>query len=128
MHLKGGIPLVADESVDFYIVKTLRSRGYEVYSIQESNSGISDVEVLKIATQLNALLLTDDKDFGEIVFKQKHPHAGIFLIRFEAKTRIEKLFEITQAFEKHFSDFPGSFTVISDKQIRIKKQIIPRST
>lgn len=63
--------LVADESVDFNIVRTLRTIGYEVYSIQESNSGISDVEVLAISTQRKALLITEDKDFGEIVFKEK---------------------------------------------------------
>jgi len=54
------IPLVADESVDFNIVKTLRSLGYSIYSIQESNSGISDIEVLQIARKQKAILITED--------------------------------------------------------------------
>ena len=115
------IPLVADESVDFNIVKTLRSVGYPVYSIQESNSGISDLEVLEIAVIQKAILITEDKDFGEIVFRQKKSHFGILLIRFENKIGIEKWHEVATAFDNHIEDFAGSFTVISDKHIRIKK-------
>jgi len=56
-----------------------------------------------------------------LVFRQKHSHFGILLIRFEKKIGIEKWHEVVSAFENHVSDFAGSFTVISDKQIRIKK-------
>lgn len=59
------LKLTADESVDFRIIQYLRKNGFEVYSITENSAGINDFEVLKISYNLNTLLLTEDKDFGE---------------------------------------------------------------
>lgn len=51
--------IVADESVDFGIVRILRQKGYHVISISKSFSGIEDDEVLEMAFQNKALLITD---------------------------------------------------------------------
>lgn len=61
--------IVADESVDFRIVEVVRENSISVLSIAESNPSISDAEVLAIAVEQNALLLTEDKDFGELVYR-----------------------------------------------------------
>jgi len=50
--------LLADESVDFGIIKSLRLKGIDVVSILEDYSGIKDTEVLKIAQDNQYLLLT----------------------------------------------------------------------
>ena len=55
--------LVADESIDFGIISRLRQKGISVVSISEDYSGIKDTEVLKIATEKQCLLITEDKDF-----------------------------------------------------------------
>ena len=60
---------VADESVDAAIVRILRENQFEVISISESFFGKPDDVVLEIAVQEQALLLTEDKDFGELVFR-----------------------------------------------------------
>lgn len=57
--------IVADESVDYRIVKGLRVAGFSVLSIIENSVSISDEEVLRTAVSNNALLITEDKDFGE---------------------------------------------------------------
>ena len=59
---------VADESVDRQIVEAVRGLGYDVLSIAESAAG---VDVLSRANDAQSVLLTADKDFGELVFRQR---------------------------------------------------------
>ncbi|MBA4140856.1 MAG: DUF5615 family PIN-like protein [Segetibacter sp.] len=74
---------VADESVDFNLVKFLRTKGLSVFSILEEAASLKDNMVLELAVEKNAILITEDKDFGELVFKLKLPHTGILLLRIE---------------------------------------------
>ncbi len=61
---------VADESVDKPIVDRLRADGHEVHFIGESDPGLSDESVLSFSNFKKAVLITADKDFGELVFRQ----------------------------------------------------------
>ncbi len=62
------IRILADENVDYRIIKALRSEGIEVIALVEENPGITDLEVVKLATNLDVVLLTEDADFGRLVF------------------------------------------------------------
>lgn len=62
--------LLADESVDRQIVEQLRLDNHDVLYIAEMEVGIADEQVLAIANRENVLLLTADKDFGELVFEE----------------------------------------------------------
>jgi predicted nuclease of predicted toxin-antitoxin system len=73
--------VLADESVDRPIVDRLRLAGHKVLYIAEIAAGLSDEDVLDQANHDDALLLTADNDFGELVFRQKRVHAGVILIR-----------------------------------------------
>lgn len=73
--------IVADESVDKQIVDRLRSDGHDVVFIAELDPGIDDEAVLLKSRQSDAVLLTADKDFGELVFRQRLLHSGVVLIR-----------------------------------------------
>ncbi len=69
--------LLADESVDRQIVERLRTDGHAVRYIAEIEPGISDDIVLDMAYQETDVLLTADKDFGELVFRQGRLTSGI---------------------------------------------------
>ena len=73
--------LVADEGVDKIIVDLLRESGFTVRYFAEADAGAPDQEVLAAATAVQNLLLTCDKDFGELVFRQQLSTAGVILIR-----------------------------------------------
>ena len=60
--------LVADESCDFAVVSAVRSAGHDVISITERMPGAEDEQVIKLAATERRLLLTEDKDFGQLVF------------------------------------------------------------
>ena len=72
---------VADESVDFPIIKLLRDNNYKVRSILEEFPAVPDEVVLGKASEGHQILLTLDKDFGELVFRLKLLHSGVVLIR-----------------------------------------------
>lgn len=71
---------LADESVDRQIVDHLRRDGHFVRYVAEMAPGISDDAVIQWANQEEALLLTADKDFGELVFCQRRLTPGVVLI------------------------------------------------
>lgn len=71
---------VADENFDFSVVRLLRNKGFSVLAIAESFPSIPDTQVLQIAFDRKAVLLTEDKDFGELVHRLRMPHCGILLV------------------------------------------------
>lgn len=110
--------IVADESVDFRVIKKLREIGFHVYAIIESSPAIKDEEVLQIATENKALLITEDKDFGELVFRLNFSHKGILLIR--EIEGVDKIPLVVDVIERNFHDLKDKFSVIDSKQLRIK--------
>jgi predicted nuclease of predicted toxin-antitoxin system len=72
---------VADESVDRQIVELLREDGHTVFYISEESPSISDTEALSKAKSSNAVLITADKDFGELVFRLNQNYDGVILLR-----------------------------------------------
>ena len=72
---------LAEESVDRQIVDALRDAGYSVSYVLESSPGISDSKVLQEAIRKNAILITSDKDFGELAFRRRLENQGIVLLR-----------------------------------------------
>ncbi len=70
---------VADEGVEREIVDSLRQLGHTVLYVAEMSPGISDDEVLEQANHASAIVITTDKVFGELIFRQKRIHHGVIL-------------------------------------------------
>jgi len=81
---------LADESVNHRFITWLRDQNLEVLAISETNSGINDIEVAKISKSLNAILLTEDKDFGTLVFAENLKNLTVILLRYN-KIEEEKI-------------------------------------
>ncbi len=113
--------IIADESVEKPIVDSLRADDHEVYYILEENRGIADEKVLKISYLKNSILLTADKDFGEIVFRQKGNNHGIVLIRLSGLSIKQKIHTVRNALTRHHDEVKNHFSVISKTHIRIIK-------
>ena len=61
--------LLADENIDQSVVAGLRAEGHQVFAVSDMEPGVTDDVVLALANERNALLVTEDKDFGELVFR-----------------------------------------------------------
>ena len=111
---------LADESVDFGLVTLLRASGFSVNSISEEHSGIPDTEVLKIAVGSNLILITEDKDLGELSYRLRLPHCGILLLRLTQLPRKSRL-DLAHTCIKHYHDqMKDAFCVLNELGLRIK--------
>jgi predicted nuclease of predicted toxin-antitoxin system len=112
---------VADESVDAPVYKALRDAGYNIFAIVEHHPGITDEEVLQIAYDKSAVLITQDKDFGELTFRMGKPHHGIIRLRLSGLPPLQKAGIVISVFEEHKQELPSSFTVILSDFVKIRK-------
>lgn len=111
--------LVADESVAYEIISLLRQNNFTIYSISENQSGIPDHEVLDIANSKGCILITEDKDFGELTYRLNKPSCGILLIRLLNIFGIEKANLVLQAINENYDLMFNSFSVLGNKNLRI---------
>ncbi len=114
--------IVADESVDKQIVDRLRSHGHDVRFVAELDPGIDDEVVLQQSRELGAVLLTADKDFGELVFRQRRVHSGVVVIRLAGVRAGTKAELVATAFELHADEFNQGFAVLSLRALRLRKR------
>src|SRR5215213_9463754 len=114
--------LLADESVDRHIVERLRQDGFEVLYVAEMEPGVADNVVLERANERTALLVTADKDFGELVFREGQlSSGGVVLIRLAGLSAERKAKVVADAFRKHGAEFSQRFSVIPPGRIRIRQ-------
>ena len=114
--------LLVDEGVDKPIVDLLRLSGFDVHYILETDRGIEDEKVLQIANEEDRILITQDKDFGEMVFRLRKVHLGIILIRLGISTSAEKATLVNYALLEYGEKLMNAFTVIQPNAIRIRSQ------
>lgn len=112
--------LLADQNVARSVVDTLRSGGYDVEWVQESQPGRSDPALLQYAVSEERVILTFDKDFGTLAFNTGVPAScGIILVRLTPTapgTLANRLVDILS----ERNDWAGSFAVIDDGTIRMR--------
>jgi predicted nuclease of predicted toxin-antitoxin system len=115
------VNLVADESVDGAVVERLRREGHEVVYVAELSPSVLDEEVLRQANGLNAVLMTADKDFGELVFRQGLVHAGVVLLRLAGLANATKAEIVAEVCRDRGAALVGAFSVVSPGQLRIRQ-------
>jgi predicted nuclease of predicted toxin-antitoxin system len=114
--------ILADENIDYPIVEALRRLGFQVGTILEQQRGISDEIVLKKSVTEKSILLTEDKDFGEHVFRMGSEFSGVILTRLPWNGVAERVRAIAACLELHSENLEDSFTVISPGRVRIRRR------
>lgn len=113
--------ILSDESVDRQVVDRLRLDGYEVWYVAELEPGISDDLVLSRANQEMAILITADKDFGELIYRQKQISKGVVLTRLAGLSPGQKAELVSTAISQHLPELENAFAVIVPGSIRIRR-------
>lgn len=110
-----------DESAEVQIAKFLESLGYNIKIVQRDFAiGVSDDWILHIGYTEQRIVITNDRDFGELVFKKKRPHFGVVYFRFPLDSNAEqKIASLKKLFSTHAKDL-GKFLVVTPRGIRIK--------
>lgn len=112
---------LADANIPRQVIERLRTDGHTVFVIAEMAPGINDETVLAIANRENALLITADKDFGELIFHESRTAIGVILLRLGSLSTSQRAVIVAAAIEQHSEALRGSFTVITPGQIRIRR-------
>lgn len=115
------IRFLADESCDFAVVRSLRSKGCDVVAVSESLPSAPDREVLRVAVENDRILITEDKDFGEWIFAHKERMQSVVFIRFPGNARSKLSETVLSLIEKYGTDLVGNFTVLEPGRARIRR-------
>lgn len=114
--------LLANENFPKASVLALRENGYNVLSIGEENPSIQDYEVIAIATKEERLILTFDRDYGELVFKKGlKPPKGIIYLRIDSFSPKEPAEIIDKLIKFQRFDFDRYLTVVDNNFVRQRK-------
>lgn len=110
-----------DANMKKSVGKFLESSGFAVrYLAGTTDRGLPDDQVLHLALTENRILVTNDKDFGDLIYHQRHPHCGVILFRLTNSTDenyIRRLLTILNSSEK---EIVNRYIVITDDHVRIK--------
>ena len=112
--------LAADECCDAPLVDALRADGHDVLYVREIAPGTDDDTVLQMAAGQQRILLTEDKDFGELVVRLKLPAYGVVLVRMNPADSAAKLARLRHLLLRHAHRLPGSFVVLDEKKARFR--------
>lgn len=113
--------IIVDENVDQVLIDRLKEYDFELISIREEFEGINDKQVIQIAKENNGLVITEDKDFGELIFSYNIRGCSVLLLRYK-KSDYEQIegnvFKALQYYETRQGHF---FITITAKKIRVRK-------
>lgn len=116
--------LMADECVPDDVVARLRADGHAVEDAGYATPGATDDDILYRAAGTGRVLLTADKDFGELVYRLGRAHAGVVLLRLAGIPAEERAEVVSSVFRDRAAELPGNFTVIDRDNVRVRR---PRS-
>jgi predicted nuclease of predicted toxin-antitoxin system len=113
--------IIFDENVEEYWIQLAQSKGYEYLSIRENYSGISDIEFIEIARKYKGLVITEDKDFGELLFAHGIEKVSVLFMRYDQP----HYQQIKEYFLNCIDDYHNNpevvFITITKSQIRYRR-------
>src|SRR5438128_1671619 len=111
---------VIDESADARLAAHLTRLGHDVTLIARNyRPGLPDQEVLAIARREERILITDDRDFGELIFRQQHPHAGVIYFRLSTTLLEIRIARLDLLLTSHLEQL-DQFLVVTDRNVRVR--------
>jgi len=113
---------VADESCARPVIQALREAGHDVVAIAEIAKGATDDQVLERALKEKRVLITEDRDFGELVYARGRSSSGVILVRFPSRARRAKSATVIEAVSKLGSRLGDAFTVVQPGRLRISSR------
>jgi predicted nuclease of predicted toxin-antitoxin system len=113
---------LGDECTGPNVASWLRENDYEVFSVFEDTRGMKDDDIIQKAVEENWILITNDKDFGDRVYRDGHLQRGIILLRLEDERSESKIKVLSRLFENHIDRIPDSFVVVTEKQVRFARR------
>jgi len=113
--------LIVDESTGSAVASWLRSEGYDALSIRDVLPPLPDEQTLALAVRMDRIVITNDKDFGELVFRDGRPHRGIILLGLPNTLRATKLAVLQRLLADPPDDLSTCFIVVTEHAARVTR-------
>ncbi len=111
---------LADENLEYSIISFLKGKNIDVVAVRDLMKGAPDSEIITFAFENKLIIITSDKDFGELTFRLQKPNHGIILLRLNEENSIDKADILWTAIKKLGSDVINKFVVVERNSIRIR--------
>jgi predicted nuclease of predicted toxin-antitoxin system len=105
------------------VVARLRADGHVIEAAGDTAPGAPDDDVLARAAGSGRVLVTADKDFGELVYRLGRAHAGVVLLRLAGISPEDRAEIVSAVFRDRAADLPGSFTVVEPDTVRVRRRL-----
>jgi len=115
------VRFLVDESTGPYVAQWLRQEGHDVFSVYDDARGVDDGTIIEKALIEQRILITNDKGFGEKVYRQRRSHSGVVLLRLEDERPRAKIATLRRLLSRHSDRLPGSYVVATEKRVRFAK-------
>lgn len=112
---------LVDECTGPAVARWLRAQGYEVFSVYDEARGLDDESVLRKAFAESRVLITNDKDFGNKVFRERRPHRGVVFLRLADERAYNKIETLRRLIEEHGDRLVDRFVVVTEEQVRFAR-------
>jgi predicted nuclease of predicted toxin-antitoxin system len=96
----------------------LRDQGHEVFSVFGEAKGVSDDELLTLAVAESRILITNDKDFGEMIFRERREHRGIIFLRLDDERSANKIEVLRHLLEGYSEKLHDRFVTVTETKVR----------
>jgi predicted nuclease of predicted toxin-antitoxin system len=112
---------LVDENTGPAVARWLRSQNHQVFSVYEQARGMSDDQIVRKAFAENYILITNDKDFGDKIFRDHRPHRGIVLLRLDDERAASKIETLRRLLEHYPAQLADHFVVATEKRVRFAR-------
>jgi predicted nuclease of predicted toxin-antitoxin system len=109
---------LVDECTGPAVARWLRRQSHEVFSVYEDARGMADEDVLAKANAESRILITNDKDFGEMVFRERKQHRGVIFLRLHDERAASKIDALRKLLASYPDRLLDAFVVVTETQIR----------
>jgi predicted nuclease of predicted toxin-antitoxin system len=111
---------IVDESAGTAVVGYLRSAGHDVLAVSDAIPQANDEDILSRAMSERRILITNDKDFGELIFRRGQAHHGVVLLRLRDESSANRVRVLGQVLERYADRLPDHFSVATETSFRIR--------
>ena len=116
---------LVDESCDAVVLRALRDAGWNVIAVSEQCAGATDPDVIALASNEQRILVTEDKDFGQLVYASGQGHCGVILLRYPFPLASSTAISLVDLLKKHGQSLAGAFVVVRPGSARIVTPPLP---
>jgi len=115
------LKFLVDVGVGKAVELFLKGQGYDTKTVRAIDPQMPDEEIIRLSSKENRMIITMDKDFGELVYHYGIDHCGILLLRLEDATGSEKQEVVASILAKHSTDIVNRYCVFQNDKLRIRK-------